>query len=83
MIRFDFQSCEEIIIIKPHFSINQIWNPIYKQNQAIFMSERRHDLDALRSFAMLLGLGLHASFSFFSAPWPVHDSRQNISIGLV
>jgi len=26
---------------------------------------------------------LHASFSFFSAPWPVHDSRQNISIGLV
>jgi len=32
---------------------------------------------------MLLGLVLHASFSFFSVPWPVHDSRQNILIGLV
>ena len=83
MIRFGFQSFVDKTMIKPHFSINQTWNPIHKQNQAIFMSERRHDLDALRSFAMLLGLGLHASFSFFSAPWPVHDSRQNILLGLV
>jgi fucose 4-O-acetylase-like acetyltransferase len=66
-----------------HFLINQIWNRINNKNQAAFMSERRHDLDALRSFAMLLGLALHASFSFFSAPWPVHDSSQNILIGLV
>jgi peptidoglycan/LPS O-acetylase OafA/YrhL len=37
------------------------------------MPQRRTDLDALRSFAMLLGIGLHASLSFFAFPWPVHD----------
>lgn len=26
--------------------------------------ERRHDLDALRAFAMLLGVALHAALSF-------------------
>ena len=40
-------------------------------------SVRRHDLDALRAFAMLLGISLHASLSFFPAPWPVQDSRQS------
>ncbi len=36
--------------------------------------ERRHDLDALRGFAMLLGIALHAAMSF-SPPWggPPHD----------
>ena len=34
---------------------------------------RRHDLDALRGFAMLLGIGLHASLAFFPAPWWVQD----------
>ena len=35
---------------------------------------RRHDLDALRGFAMLLGIALHAAMSF-SPPWggPPHD----------
>ncbi len=34
---------------------------------------RRHDLDALRGFAMLLGIALHASLAFFPAPWWVQD----------
>jgi len=34
---------------------------------------RLHDLDALRGFAMLLGIGLHASLAFFPAPWWVQD----------
>lgn len=46
-------------------------------------STRRHDLDALRSFAMLLGVILHASFTLFCVPWPVHDARQNILMGLM
>ncbi|MFO0888670.1 MAG: acyltransferase family protein [Isosphaeraceae bacterium] len=37
---------------------------------------RRHDLDAVRAFAMLLGIGLHASMSFAPLPWVVQDSRQ-------
>ena len=38
--------------------------------------DRRHDLDALRAFAMFLGIGLHASLSFVSLPWPVQDITQ-------
>jgi peptidoglycan/LPS O-acetylase OafA/YrhL len=41
------------------------------------MPQRRTDLDALRSFAMLLGIALHASLSFFAAPWPVHDTQRS------
>jgi surface polysaccharide O-acyltransferase-like enzyme len=44
--------------------------------------ERRHDLDALRAFAMLLGIALHASLSFAPVPWTVQDSRQNGLFGL-
>ena len=43
---------------------------------------RRHDLDALRGFAMLLGIGLHAALSFVPAPWPVQDTRQGEVFGL-
>lgn len=42
-------------------------------------SPRLHHLDALRSFAMLLGIVLHASLSFMPFPWPVQDSEQNTS----
>lgn len=38
---------------------------------------RRHDLDALRGFAMVLGIGLHASLSFFEMFWPVQDTVQS------
>lgn len=41
------------------------------------MTQRRTDLDALRGFAMLLGIDLHASLSFFAFPWPVHDTRRS------
>lgn len=40
---------------------------------------RRHDLDALRAIAMLLGILLHGMLSFVPMPdagWPVHDVRQ-------
>ena len=42
-------------------------------------TERRrwHDLDALRGFAMLLGVGLHAALSFFPAPWWVQDRASD------
>ena len=40
-------------------------------------SLRLHDLDALRAFAMLLGIALHASLSFSTIPWVVRDSRQS------
>ena len=44
--------------------------------------DRRHDLDALRAFAMLLGIALHAALSFFPSPWLVQDSRQSPVYGL-
>lgn len=45
-------------------------------------SHRRHDLDALRAFAMLLGIALHASLSFSGIPWTVQDSQQNPLFGI-
>ena len=44
---------------------------------ACLMPQRRTDLDALRSFAMLLGIALHASLSFLAFPWPVHDTQRS------
>lgn len=45
-------------------------------------TQRRHDLDALRAFAMLLGIALHAAMSFTIAPWPVQDTRQSVAVGI-
>lgn len=39
--------------------------------------DRRHDLDALRAIAMLLGIVLHAALSFAPIPWTVRDSQQS------
>ncbi|MDE0376163.1 MAG: acyltransferase family protein [bacterium] len=39
---------------------------------------RLHDLDALRGFAMLLGIGLHASLAFFPAPWWVQGRTSSL-----
>jgi hypothetical protein len=42
--------------------------------------KRYHDFDALRAFAMLLGIVLHALMSFIELPpgmWPAQDVRQN------
>jgi len=41
------------------------------------LNPRRHDLDALRAVAMLLGIALHAALSFAPIPWTVQDSRQS------
>ena len=39
---------------------------------------RRYDLDALRGFAMLLGIGLHTSLAFFPAFWVVQDRTSSL-----
>ena len=44
---------------------------------------RRSDLDALRAGAMLLGIVLHASLSFFPSFWMVTDSRQYSGFGFI
>lgn len=51
---------------------------------------RRHDLDALRAFAMLLGIALHACLSFLPPPpgaerglWPVQDANTSGLLVLV
>lgn len=46
-------------------------------------ADRRHDLDALRAVAMLLGIVLHASLSFCNVPWPVEDTQRNDGLGIV
>ncbi len=38
---------------------------------------RRHDMDALRAFAMLLGILLHVMASFAGMPWLVQDSHSS------
>jgi peptidoglycan/LPS O-acetylase OafA/YrhL len=38
---------------------------------------RRADLDAVRAFAMLLGIALHGALSFATIPWIVQDTRQS------
>ncbi len=49
---------------------------------AVDPANRRHDLDALRAVAMLLGIGLHAALSFATIPWIVQDTQQNGLFGL-
>ena len=38
---------------------------------------RRHDLDALRGAAMLLGIALHGAMSFGVGIWPIVDTQPN------
>ncbi|MEM9480854.1 MAG: acyltransferase family protein [Verrucomicrobiota bacterium] len=50
--------------------------------------ERRHDLDALRAFAMLLGIALHGALAYTATPyWIVRDEQTHwlfdMSIGVV
>jgi len=44
---------------------------------------RRHDLDALRAGAMLLGVCLHAMIAYSGIAWIVMDNRQNHIFQLV
>lgn len=51
--------------------------------QAPPSASRRHDLDALRASAMLLGIGLHAAMSFVPGAWLVTDSAAHPGFGLL
>lgn len=47
---------------------------------------RRHDLDALRGFAMLLGILLHAGLAYipeFNGLWPVYDEQNVPGMGMI
>ncbi len=45
----------------------------------VLEKKRFHDLDALRAFAMLLGIVLHGVLSFFPVPiWPAQDLQQPV-----
>jgi peptidoglycan/LPS O-acetylase OafA/YrhL len=49
-------------------------------------SERLHALDAVRGFALLLGIVLHATLSFVPAPtriWIIQDTHQGLALGLL
>lgn len=46
-------------------------------------AHRRHDLDALRAFAMLLGIALHAALAYIGAGWVVSDDRTSAGLGLL
>jgi peptidoglycan/LPS O-acetylase OafA/YrhL len=59
-------------------------NPTQPISSAVSIP-RRHDLDALRAIAMLLGIALHAALSFMPLPdagWSVHDVRQSDWFGV-
>jgi len=45
--------------------------------------DRRHDLDALRAFAMLLGIALHAALAYTGAGWVVSDDRISAGLGML
>ena len=44
---------------------------------------RLHDMDALRAFAMLLGIMLHCALSFSGEPWVVQDLKTNGMFGWI
>ncbi|HZW07443.1 MAG TPA: acyltransferase family protein [Phycisphaerales bacterium] len=44
---------------------------------------RRHDLDALRTLAMLLGIALHAALAYTGAEWVVSDERISMGLGML
>jgi peptidoglycan/LPS O-acetylase OafA/YrhL len=48
-------------------------------------SERLHALDAVRGFALLLGIVLHTTMSFVPVPriWFIQDTHQNLALGLL
>lgn len=48
------------------------------------VSPRRHDLDVLRAFAMLLGIVLHVGLAYAPGfPWPVQDPNSVSLFGLI
>lgn len=48
-----------------------------KINSVNNATRRIYDLDALRAFAMILGIGLHVALAYFEVPiWPIQDSNR-------
>lgn len=48
--------------------------------------ERLHALDAVRGFALMLGIVLHATLSFIPSPtriWIIQDSHPSITLGVL
>src|SRR5689334_11307612 len=48
--------------------------------------ERLHALDAVRGYALLLGIVLHATVSFIPAPtriWLIQDSHPSLTLGVL
>src|SRR3954470_1615308 len=48
--------------------------------------ERLHALDAVRGYALLLGIVLHATMSFIPAPtriWIIQDSHPSVTLGIL
>lgn len=56
---------------------NDLHMDIAERTKIAMTASRRIDLDALRAFAMLLGIALHASLSYFPFPWLVHDHQRS------
>ena len=55
-------------------------------NAATPASERLHALDAIRGFALLLGIVLHATLSFIPTPtrmWFIEDTHQSVALALL
>jgi len=48
----------------------------------VIRDPRRHDLDAVRSFAMLLGIALHAALAYIGGVWIVSDERASEGLGV-
>ena len=51
--------------------------PALAETGAVAGAARRHDLDALRAFAMLLGIALHACLAYTDIPWVVREPTGN------
>ncbi len=68
-----FRNRKIVFPVKSQFSMSDPAPPIPRQSPS-----RRHDLDALRAAAMLLGLVLHGALSFGVFPWIVEDTQRSI-----
>ncbi len=51
------------------------------KNEPELTNSRRHDLDALRGAAMLLGILLHGALAYMEIPWIVQDRFQSPGFG--
>lgn len=80
------RSRQRIVLRESVWPVYSDRNALVEESTAPVVSprgiDRRHDLDALRAFAMLLGIGLHAALSFVPFPWVVQDTQQNQFFGL-